>query len=69
MPRDTAALTRAKLEQLAKDPHAQRSNVTKLQGRSGYRLGDGDWRAIYEVCDDRLLILVLKIATRGEVYR
>ena len=69
MPRNTARLIREKLDQLAQDPHARNPNLTKLQGRSGYRLRIGDWRVIYELEDDRLVILVLKVAPRGGVYR
>jgi len=69
MSRNKARLIREKLDQLAQDPYARNPNLTKLQGRSGYRLRVGDWRVIYEVEDDRLVILVLKIAPRGEVYR
>ena len=69
MSRHTARLIREKLDQLAQDPYARNPNLTKLQGRSGYRLRVGDWRIIYELEDDRLVILVLKIAPRGEVYR
>jgi mRNA interferase RelE/StbE len=45
------------------------NNVTKLQNRDGFRLRIGDWRVIYEVQDQQLVILVLKIGSRGEVYR
>ena len=69
MSQTTARLIREKLEHLAQDPHAHNPNVTKLQGRPGYRLRVGDWRVIYELEDDQLVILVLKIASRGEVYR
>ena len=69
MSRDTARLIREKLDQLAQDPYAPNLNLTKLQGRSGYRLRVGDWRVIYELEDDRLVILVLKVAPRGGVYR
>jgi mRNA interferase RelE/StbE len=69
MSRNTARLIREKLDQLAQEPYARNPNLTKLQGRSGYRLRIGDWRVIYELEDDRLVILVLKIAPRGEVYR
>jgi mRNA interferase RelE/StbE len=69
MSRHTARLIREKLDQLAQDPHARNPNVTKLQGRPGYRLRVGDWRVIYELEDDRLVILVLKVAPRGGVYR
>ena len=70
MPRNTARLIRDKLDLLAQDPYyARNPNLAKLQSRSGYRLRVGDWRVIYEAEDDRLVILVLKIAPRGEVYR
>ena len=45
------------------------TNATKLQGRPGYRLRVGDWRVIYEINKDEVVIIVMKIAPRGEVYR
>jgi len=68
MPRNTAILIREKLGQVATDPFASIPNAKKLQGRTGYRLRVGDWRVIYEINKDEVLILVLKIAPRGEVY-
>ena len=49
MPRNTARLIRQKLEQIALAPYTKRNYVTKLVGRSGYRLRVGDWRVIYEI--------------------
>jgi len=69
MSRPTARLIREKLTQLAPDPYAHNPNVTRLQGRPGYRLRVGDWRVIYEIQDDQLIILILKIAPRGGIYR
>ena len=69
MPRNLAMSVREKLDQIAQDPYAQHPNVVKLQNRPGFRLRVGDWRVIYEIENDRLVILVLKIAPRGEVYR
>jgi mRNA interferase RelE/StbE len=68
LPKNMAVLVRQKLEQLAVDPYAPNTNAMKLQNRSGYRLRIGDWRVIYEIQNDELVILVLKIAQRGEVY-
>jgi len=68
LPKSTAVLVRQKLEQLAVDPYAPNPNAKKLQNRSGYRLRIGEWRVIYEIQNDELIILVLKIAQRGEVY-
>jgi mRNA interferase RelE/StbE len=69
MPRNTAKLVREKLEQVAADPFATIPNAKKLQGRPGYRLRIGDWRVIYEINKGEVVIIVLKIAPRGEVYR
>ena len=69
IPRNTAQLIREKLEQVALDPFASIPNAKKLQGRSGYRLRVGDWRVIYEINQDEVVIIVMKIATRAEVYR
>jgi mRNA interferase RelE/StbE len=69
MPRNSALLIRERIEQVAVDPFASISNAKKLQGRSGYRLRIGDWRVIYEINRDEVVILVLKIAPRGEVYK
>lgn len=64
-----AVSIRQKLEQLSLDPYAPNPNAKKLQNRPGYRLRIGNWRVIYEIQNDELVILVLKIAQRGEVYR
>ena len=69
LPRDTATLLRQKFEQMALDPYAPMPNAKRLQNRSGYSLRIGDWRVLYEIQNDQLVILVLKIAQRGEVYR
>jgi mRNA interferase RelE/StbE len=69
MPRNLQDLVREKLDQIARDPFAALPNVTKLQNREGYRLRVGDWRLIYDLQKEKLVILVFKVAPRGEVYR
>lgn len=69
LPRNVVKTIREKLEAIAVNPYAEHPNAKKLQGREGFRLRVGDWRVIYEIQNDQLVILVLKIAPRGEVYR
>lgn len=69
VPKNVSQLIRSKLDQLAKNPHARNINATKLQGRSGYRLWVDDWRIIYEIQDAELIMLVLKIGSRGDIYQ
>ena len=69
IPRDIAQRIRKSLDHIAIDPYAQHSNATKLQNRPGYRLRVGDWRVLYEMEDDELVVLVIRIGPRGGVYR
>ena len=34
-----------------------------------YRIRVGDWRIVYQIIDDRLIVLVTEVAQRKEVYR
>ncbi|MBZ5619573.1 MAG: type II toxin-antitoxin system RelE/ParE family toxin [Acidobacteriia bacterium] len=58
----------AKIKEVAVNPYAPNINLTKLQGRDGYRLRVGDWRVIYELDDERLVMLVLELGARGGIY-
>jgi mRNA interferase RelE/StbE len=69
MPRNTARLVLEKIEALAADPFAPNNNVRKLTNHPGYRLRVGDWRVVYLVEEEMLLIVVVRIAPRGEVYQ
>lgn len=68
MPHDQARLVRRKLDDLAKDPYAA-PNVKKLIAYPGFRLRVGDWRVLYLLHEDRIVIHVIRIAPRGQAYR
>lgn len=68
MPRDLQELVTHKIEAVAADPYAQHNNVTRMQGRPEFRLRVHDWRVIYRVLDDRMVVLIIKIGARGQVY-
>lgn len=69
MPRNTAKLICEKIEALAADPYAVSNNVRKLTDHPGYRLRVGDWRVVYLIHEQVMLIAVVRIATRGDVYQ
>ena len=69
MPRNAAKLIREKLDVIAVNPYADHLNAKKLQGREGYRLRVGDWRVVYKIQNEQLIIIVMKIASGGEVYK
>lgn len=57
-----------RIDALAHDPRP--TGVEKLRGtKNRYRVRAGDYRVIYEVEDDLLLVLVVRIGHRREVYR
>ena len=58
-----------KIKEVALNPYAPNNNLKKLQGREGYRLRVGDWRVIYELHDDTLVMLILEVGPRGGIYR
>ena len=68
MLRNNAVLLANKIKELASDPKKMR-NIKKLTNHPGYRLRVGNWRVVYTVNDDELLIHVITIKTRGEVYK
>lgn len=69
IPQNAVSRIRNRLERIAENPYANYSNVTKLQNRPGYRLRVGGWRVIYDIREEELIILVLNIGSRGEIYR
>ncbi|MBD3350648.1 MAG: type II toxin-antitoxin system RelE/ParE family toxin [Candidatus Lokiarchaeota archaeon] len=52
---------------LANNPRP--SGSKKLKGRPGWRIRQGNYRVIYEIQDDQLIILVLDIGDRKDIYR
>ena len=68
MPRNIALTIGKKIKELSNNPNRMR-NVKKLSDHPGYRLRVGDWRVIYTVNEDELVIHVINIKTRGEVYK
>ena len=45
-------------------------NTTKMKGdNSFHKVRSGDYRIIFEIHDDRLVILVVKIGHRKDVYK
>lgn len=66
-----AALTILRaLTPLGDDPRRPDANVNKLTGyEDRYRLRIGDYRVIYDVIDEQLVILVVGVGHRREIYR
>ena len=65
--RSTQPRIRGAIALLAQDPRPPASR--QLRGRDGYRLRVGDYRIIYTIDDGVLLIVIVTIGHRREVYQ
>lgn len=56
-----------RIRQLAEDPRPP--GCRKLSGRDRYRIRQGTYRIVYAIEDERLVVYVVKVGHRREVYR
>ncbi|MBD2499948.1 type II toxin-antitoxin system RelE family toxin [Anabaena azotica] len=58
----------AKIDELATEPRP--NGVKKLKGQENtYRIRVGDYRILYDIFDDILLVTVVDIGHRSKVYK
>jgi len=55
------------IRKLAEEPRPQ--GCKKLSGRFAWRIRTGSYRIIYEIHDKKLLVLVVSIGDRKDIYR
>ncbi len=68
LPRQEQQRLKNKIDHLEIDPRPP--GVVKLSGEKNlYRIRVGNYRIIYSIQDSRLLILIVKIGHRKDVYR
>lgn len=68
LPRQAQQQIQRRIDALADDPRPR--GTVKMGGREGqYRIRTGDYRVIYQVKDDVLLVLVIDIGNRKDIYR
>lgn len=67
VPKRDAKLIKEKIVSLAIDPRPNGS--IKLSGKELYRIRYGNYRIIYKIFDDKLVVLVLDVDGRKDVYK
>jgi mRNA interferase RelE/StbE len=55
------------LECLSEDPRP--SGIEKLSGQDRYRIRQGNYRIIYEINNNEIVVVVVKTGHRKDVYR
>jgi len=68
LPRKERQRIRAVVDLLAEDPRPP-GCVALVGEPQAYRVRSGNYRVVYEVFDDRLLVQVVRAGHRREVYR
>jgi mRNA interferase RelE/StbE len=84
MPRYTVVLTKKVKKQLDKLPNIIATSILnaigqletnprppgyiKLKGREGYRIRIGDYRVIYDIHDKQLVVEIITLGNRREIY-
>jgi mRNA interferase RelE/StbE len=66
LPNAIASRIEDKLLELEGDPRPP--GCKKLRGRDAWRIRIGDYRAIYEIHDGKLIVTVITIGHRRDVY-
>lgn len=56
-----------RIEALREDPRPPGS--VKLSGMEYYRIRQGDYRIVYEIQDAVLVVIVIKVGHRRDIYR
>lgn len=66
---EIAETIRQKMLGIAENPFGSHSGAKKMQNTPCYRLRVNQWRVVYEIRQAEVVVLVVKIGLRKEVYR
>ncbi len=69
LPGPIATRLRTELNAIARNSGTYQGDWQPLRGSRFWRLRVGGWRAICDKRDDELVLLVLKIGPRGDIYK
>lgn len=67
LPEDIQGRLTSVIDSLASTPRPKGAKKLKAAGDC-YRIREGDYRIVYAVFDDRLVVLLLRVGHRKEVY-
>nr|VFJ43755.1 MAG: mRNA interferase RelE/StbE [Candidatus Kentron sp. DK]VFJ45670.1 MAG: mRNA interferase RelE/StbE [Candidatus Kentron sp. DK] len=71
LPQPVRGIVRQRIDFLGENPYRHpKLDIKKMQGfDTVYRLRIGKYRLIYEIIEDELVVLIMKVGVRGDVYK
>ena len=67
LPKNDAQRITSRIQSLSKEPRP--FGCEKLSAQERYRIRQGNYRIVYSIEDDKLIVYVIKIAHRSDVYK
>ena len=67
LPKSDVIKILSKIDSLAENP--RRAGAKKLRGHNLYRIRQGLYRIVYEIRDNELIVQVIKVGHRSDVYK
>jgi mRNA interferase RelE/StbE len=65
--RKAIPIIKSAIASLADNPRPQ--GYKKLKAEDAYRIRVGDYRVIYEIDDDRIIVVVVSVGHRRDIYK
>lgn len=55
---------------LSENPRSPELNTKKMQGtKNQFRLRVGSYRIVYSILNDELIIIIIRVGSRGDIYK
>lgn len=67
IPKHDAKKIKEKIEALANEPRPY--GAIKMSGKELYRLRVGNYRVVYSIFDSKLLVFIVEVDSRDDVYK
>ncbi len=69
LPRNVQAVLRPTINAFADEPRSHGVKTLTNAEQGTYRIREGDYHIVYDIEDDVLLVLVVRVGHRREIYR
>lgn len=68
LPKQVRERAEKRIDALADDPRPPKCKALHGEWKGHYRIRVGEYRVVYRVEDDVLIVLVIRVGPRGDIY-